>query len=481
MNNSATMPLVRRGTRTLMIGTITSQVAALLRYAVLARILGPEQLGLAAILILTSQFFDMVTDVGMDRFLIQDRKGDEASAQRLVHLLGIGRGIGIFALLAILAEPMAFFFNEPVLVWPLVMLGIVPATMGLIHYDFRRMQRHHDFRQEGTVAVWSEIVGFVVTVGVALATQSFTAVIFGLFAKAATMVVVTHWLAERPYSIGFSRTHIRALAVFGLPLTINGLALFLSGQGDRLLVGNQLGVTELGLYSAIMLLIYSPSQFAARFMQTTGFPAIAEARDDAALQRYRLDSLIGQTLLLGAVMAVGFAAVGPVLIPLLFGEEFRSAALTVAMVGALQVIRFVRLWPTTLSLSIGRSGIVLTSNLIRLISLPIVLLGLQVVGGLLGVAIFFALGEFLALAISIYLANRASGRSMKRDMLRLAILIAIFAALALASIGYEDADLLMMASGSALTLILCGLLLAGENEGRKAALAFLGRFRSKMV
>ena len=180
-------------------------------------------------------------------------------------------------------------------------------------------------------------------------------------------------------------------------------------------------------------------------------------------------------------MAVGFAAVGPVLIPLLFGEEFRSAALTVAMVGALQVIRFVRLWPTTLSLSIGRSGIVLTSNLIRLISLPIVLLGLQVVGGLLGVAIFFALGEFLALAISIYLANRASGRSMKRDMLRLAILIAIFAALALASIGYEDADLLMMASGSALTLILCGLLLAGENEGRKAALAFLGRFRSKMV
>src|SRR5690606_16807534 len=127
-----------------------------------------------------------------------------------------------------------------------VMLGIVPATMGFLHYDFRRMQRHHDFRQEGLVVACSEIAGFVVTVGVAFATQSFTAVIFGLFAKVATMVVVTHWIAERPYRIGFSRAHARALAIFGVPLMINGLALFLSGQGDRLLVGNQLGVTELG-------------------------------------------------------------------------------------------------------------------------------------------------------------------------------------------------------------------------------------------
>ena len=38
----------------------------------MARLLGPEQIGLAALLILTSSFFESVSDNGSDRFLIQD-------------------------------------------------------------------------------------------------------------------------------------------------------------------------------------------------------------------------------------------------------------------------------------------------------------------------------------------------------------------------------------------------------------------------
>ena len=61
------------------------------------------------------------------------------------------------------------------------------------------------------------------------------------------MVLVTHLLATRPYRLGFLREHAGALSACGLPLALNGLALFLAGQGDRQLIGNQLGVTELGL------------------------------------------------------------------------------------------------------------------------------------------------------------------------------------------------------------------------------------------
>ena len=66
----------RKGTRIYFSSTAAAMVCALLRYVLLARILGPEQLGLAAILILTGQFFDFISDVAADRFLILDKQGD---------------------------------------------------------------------------------------------------------------------------------------------------------------------------------------------------------------------------------------------------------------------------------------------------------------------------------------------------------------------------------------------------------------------
>ncbi|MBS0489219.1 MAG: oligosaccharide flippase family protein, partial [Proteobacteria bacterium] len=63
------------------------------RYTIMARLLGPEQLGLAALLILTSSFFESVSDNGSDRFMIQDPDGDKPEVQKLVQLVFVGRGV----------------------------------------------------------------------------------------------------------------------------------------------------------------------------------------------------------------------------------------------------------------------------------------------------------------------------------------------------------------------------------------------------
>ena len=77
----------RKGSKAFLFASLTAQACALLRYILLARLLGPEQLGLAVALILTAQFFESVTDSGGDRFLVQDAQGDDPAVQRLVHLV----------------------------------------------------------------------------------------------------------------------------------------------------------------------------------------------------------------------------------------------------------------------------------------------------------------------------------------------------------------------------------------------------------
>ena len=113
MNLAAEPGPPRRGTKAFLAASGVAQICALARYTVLARLLGPEQLGLAAILILTAQFFESVTDSGSDRFLVQDRGGDDPALLRLTHLVSLGRGLVIAGPLILLAGPLASLSGAP--------------------------------------------------------------------------------------------------------------------------------------------------------------------------------------------------------------------------------------------------------------------------------------------------------------------------------------------------------------------------------
>jgi len=403
--------------------SLVAQVCALLRFTILARLLGPEQLGLAVTLILTAQFFESVSDSGSDRFLIQDRDGDTPRVQRLVHLLAIGRGVFIAVALAVFSVPLARFYHQPMLAGGLIALAISPLIAGFLHFDFRRMQRHKDFAREAAVMLAGEVVGLFATAVAAFVTRDYTAAIWGMIARSLATVAMSWIKAERRYEAGYSAEHARRLAAFATPLMANGLLLFFAAQGDRLLIGNRLGVTELGHYSAVLLLIYYPSQVISRFVQAMHLPLVSGARDDAAERQRRIDDLAAQAGLLAIVQMIGFAIIAPVVVPLLYGRAFHQPALVIALIGILQASRFIRLWPTTEALAIGRSGIVLGNNIVRLIAFPSALAGLWLIGGLVGLTIGFTLGETAAMVTAVILSNVAIGVRPSANLSRVAVFI----------------------------------------------------------
>ncbi len=448
----------RRGAKALLGGTAIAQLCALLRYTLLARLLGPQQLGLAVTLILTSQFFESISDSGSDRFLIQDRDGDEPRVQRLVHLLAVVRGVSIALALIVFSRPIAHFYHQPVLASGLIGLALAPFIMGFMHYDLRRMQRHHDFTREGTVMMAAESVGLIATAIAAYITRDFTAALYGLIVRAFTMVIVSRLTAQRPYQLGYSREHAKRLATFAMPLVANGLLLFVAGQGDRLLIGNRLGVAQLGHYSAILLLIYYPSMMISRYVTAMHLPVIAAARHSNEGLHRATDALAGETLLLALAMAAGFAIIAPVAVPLLYGTAFRQPEIVVALIGILQAFRFVRLWPTTEALAIGRSGIVLTNNLFRMMAFPAAIVGLTTIGGLVGLTIGFMMSEVAALAVAVVLVNRALGRPLFADSDRFAILTAACGSIAAAAWGFGSGHLVLaVLAGAGSVALICAL------------------------
>lgn len=417
-------------------GNAIAQIAALARYVLLARLLGPEQLGLAATLILTSQFFEAVTDGGLDRFLVQARAGNLGSVNRMVHTMLAMRGLAIALSIAVTSAFFARHYHNESLRGALLLLALSPAIAGFVNFDFRRVQRRLRFGPEGLVTSLSESAALVTTVVVAVVTRSFIAVSAGLVVRSAVIVTVSHLLARRRYRLGVSRLHAPDIFKFGFPLMINGLLLFLGGQGDRLFIGNMIGLSDLGRYSAIILLIYYPATLVGRFLQSVSVPAIAAARDNPTARKKIYEGVAGTFTLTSIFMMCGFALIAPLLVPHLYGSRFVQPALLVALIGTLQACRFTRLWPATVAVAAGRSKFVMWSSVTRLIAFPAAFLIVRYQSGLVAIVVVFAAAELLAVLVSLVQLNRIGLGGGRRDWFRLTLLT-----IAMVSIAMVASDL----------------------------------------
>ena len=396
----------RKGGKIYFTATVVAQVSALLRYVLLARILGPTELGLAATLTVTSSFFDMISDTGSDRFLVQDRDGDTVPVQGMVQLVYMARGLITAAALVIFAYPIALFYHSPQLALGLALLGLPALINGFLHLDIRRVQRQHDFRAQGIAMAVSEVGALLATGLAALLTHRFTAIIFGLVFRAVLMTGLSHLQAKRPYLLKWDPGSVERLTRFAAPLTVNGFLLFILSQSDRVIVGNQLGVAELGKYSAMTLLLYYPVATIAAYLHGIYIPVISAERDNLEKRGRVSDDLAGITLLLGLAMMIGFAIVAPTVAPLVFGPRFAQTAMVVGLIGILQIARFILSWPTTAALAIGRSSTVLFANLAHIVAIPTAFIGLWLLGGLTGLVTGFFTGEVFAIIVALILLNR---------------------------------------------------------------------------
>lgn len=472
MTASRKMPS-RRGGGLYFVATLVAQFCALTRYTILARVLGPEQLGLAATLILISNFFEQISDSGSDRFLVQNKTGDAPEALRLLHYIAVSRGALIALALIILAQPLAGFYNAPALALALPLLGSAPFLFGFRHLDYRRLQRHNDFRPESWIMILGETSGLIGTAIATFVLRDFTAIIVGLALRAWVMVTVSHLLARRKYRIGSSHEHGAQLRRFALPLMANGLLMFAGMQGDRVLIGRLVGLAELGQYSAALLMIYYPLAVLQKLVASTHFPLIAAAQGNPARFERAANALAGKSMLFGVAALWGYALVGSWACTMLYGHKFAQPVWLIGLIGIFQFVRFSRVWPTNLALGTGRSDVVLINNLVRLVAIPLAIAGTFYWKHLAAVIVAFAIGEALALVVSVVMIDKADGRSMLPDLKRMGVL----ALSCVVVLGFDLAWSERSATLALLSLIaLSGCVLLVWRSEREVIVTWLGKF-----
>lgn len=417
-------------------GELSAQVGSFVRSIALARLLTAEHLGITAALALVFYFFEMVSNVAVDKFVIQARDGDEARIQGAAHFIQVLRGAVTGAGTFVLAEPLASLFGSPEAAWALRWISLAPVIGGLVHTDVYRLQRSLHFRCVGVATISSAVVSTSATVLMAWSLRTYDVLVYTLILQSGTFVIASHFCAQRPYRLSFERTPVKRIVGFGWPLIVNGLLMYGILAGDRVVIAasNRLfaraayDLADLGAYWIVASLAMIPTTIIANWATAFFLPLLSRTRDRPLVFDAHYATLAGTLALISAIVTIVIVVAGDVVVVALYGVTYASYVSVLSTIAVAQALRVVRVAPTVTSIALGHTADPMIANAVRLGGIGLVLSVGAFGGPLILIAASSIVAELGALVVS--LTRLKARRNVSVSMALMPSLIALGAIVA---------------------------------------------------
>lgn len=394
--------------------TLTAGRAAIIllsfsRNILLARLIGVEDYGVATTFAIIATLVEGLSDLGFERFVIQDREGDSVAAVAAVQLLVLARGAVLAAVVLVAADPIAALLGQPDLGWAYRIYAVVPPLRAMQHLDVMRLQRAMRFGPLIAADLSGVTASLTALFPLWLWLGDFRVMLGLLFVDSVVRLGTSHLLAERPYRLGWDGAVAFRALNFGWPLLAGGSLTFAVMQGERLIVANRFDASDLGLFSAALTLTMAPTLAVLGVINAMFLPLLSREQDNEAGFRARAELLLEALLVFGLGMMVFYVLLGPAVLRLVFGAEFAVGAPLAAILGITYTLRMIRAAPTNISIAMAHTGNLLIANAVRLISFPIAYLIALRGGTVEAIALTGLAGETASLFVAHLLAAVREG------------------------------------------------------------------------
>jgi O-antigen/teichoic acid export membrane protein len=387
-------------------GNGLSAIFSFFRNIAIARLVSVEDFGIVVLLSLVVAAVETVSNLAIDRLLVQAPDGDDPQLQATAHLLQVVRGLIGALLVFFTATMLSALFKVPQASWAFQILALVPLIRSFAHLDTIRIQREMIFQPTFWGIVLSAALSFGLAVPLAYWLRDYSVIVWVLLLQVLIQTVISHLLASRPYRWVWNRAVVKRILSFGWPLLANGLLMFVIFQGDKAIIAVAFSPDVVGWYGAAFMLSMAPAMLITSVVQSLFLPVLSRVQsvpDEFAL-RYR--QTIQLSLCLGLAISVMIALFGPELLTALFGSAYQVGAEAAMVLGIAQGIRIAKGGQFVCSIALGKTTDPLIGNLGR--GGGFVVASLCVAAGLgpLSVAIVGLLSELLSYLIALRLLVR---------------------------------------------------------------------------
>ncbi len=387
-------------------GNALSTLASFLRNVFIARLVSVEDFGIVVLLALTLSAVETISNIAIDRLLIQAPDGDEPGLQANSHALQSARGVTGGFVVYFCAPWIAVLFKIPDATWAFQTLALVPAIRGFMHLDTVRFQREMLFGPTFWVIVAPQAASLALAIPLVYWLRDYSVIVWAMLAQALAQTAITHFLASRPYRWALEPVTVRRVLAFGWPLLANGLLMFVIFEGDKAVIATAFTPEVVGWYGAALMLTMAPAMFVTSVLQSLMLPPLSRLQKEPEQFRLRYTQVIHACLLLGLLTAAIFAVFGPELLVALFGKRYISGTDVVIVLGLTQGVRIVKSGQFVSAVALADTKTPFIANLARGAALGAAI-GLVAIGyGPLAVAVMGLVGEIASYAIATHLLAR---------------------------------------------------------------------------
>ncbi|QNU23481.1 oligosaccharide flippase family protein [Geobacillus zalihae] len=218
-----------------------------IKFLLLARLLGPNAVGIISIALIILAIIEGVTDWGLVHAVIQTKKQLEARKYHIVWTWQLIRGILISALLCFSSYFIVLIKTDyPLTI--LLLLAVLPIVKGLASPGILKASRDLKFKQLALIQIFTTIFDFVLTMTLIIIYKNAIVVIVSMMISEFFKTIISYFFFPINPVISFSFHHIRDLLSFGKWILGNNILTLLNNQLDKLYTTIFLGTSQLGVY-----------------------------------------------------------------------------------------------------------------------------------------------------------------------------------------------------------------------------------------
>jgi teichuronic acid exporter len=290
----------------------------------LARLLGPSEFGLLAMLYFFVGVGAVLIDGGFGAALVQ-RQSTTREEESSVFFLSAGMGLVAALALGLSGPSIAKFFRQPALgplAW-LMGLNLLFAALGCVPSAL--LTRALDFRTQMKAAVIATAVSGVVAVLVAWARGGVWALALQqVIGTAMTVALLWRFSAWRPI-LAFDRHGLAGMFGFGGFMLLSGILDQAFQRGSAVVIGRCYGAVDLGFFTRAESTRQVPLNVITGVVNRVALPAFSEIAGDLERLRESVRRALEGMMLVNIPLMLGTSAVAEPLVITLFGERWRPS------------------------------------------------------------------------------------------------------------------------------------------------------------
>lgn len=364
-----------------------------IRTLVVARVLGPRELGVMAIALLVLGTVDSVTSTGVETALVTDAGEVEDDLDAAFTLQAL-RGLLVAALVFAAAPAAAWGLGNAQAAPVIRALAVVALLRGVVSPGIPARVRRMEFARLFWWSVPEAVVGFGVAVGAALVLRDVWALVIA--GVGAQLVATAASYAAAPRRPRFTLRGARRLLGYGRWVSGTRTLTWLSLNVDNAVVARLLGTGVLGVYALAFRIGELAVVSLTRAVAQVALPALSRVQGQPARLAATYRSMLRLVLLVNCAFSGAVLLFAGPLVGWTLGAEWAAAVPVLRILVVAMVFRAVVVLASELFHAVRRPRLTTEVNAVRLAVMLAAILPLVRAYGVQGAAAAVLLASVVA-------------------------------------------------------------------------------------